>query len=129
MQLDGIGSSTMINSSNSSNISHLSSTESKPRFETRTIPNRERNDGEQRYVEEKRFSEGEVIDIIEKANKDFVVYDRRFEFSIHEKTKEIMVKVIDTTNGEVIRELPPEKVLDMVAAIWEVVGIIVDKKI
>ncbi|SHE88718.1 flagellar protein FlaG [Tissierella praeacuta DSM 18095] len=80
-------------------------------------------------VEEKRLSEENVIGIIEKANKDFIAYDRRFEFSIHETTKQIMVKVIDVTTDEVIREIPPEKVLDMVAAIWEVAGIIVDKKI
>ena len=78
---------------------------------------------------EKKLSEEEVIDVIEKANKDFIVYDRKFEFSIHEKTKQIMVKVIDANNDEVIRELPPEKILDMVAAMWEVAGIIIDKKI
>lgn len=93
------------------------------------IPRQTRQNDEQRYVEDKKFSQEEVIDVIEKANKDFVAYDRRFEFSIHEATKEIMVKVIDIKTDEVIRELPPEKILDMVAAIWEVAGIIVDKKI
>ncbi|MBU5427775.1 flagellar protein FlaG [Tissierella pigra] len=77
----------------------------------------------------KSISEEEVIGLIEKANKDFIIYDRRFEFSIHEKTKQIMVKVIDVTTDEVIRELPPEKILDIVASMWEVAGIIVDKKI
>ena len=130
MQVEGIGSiSTVINSSNNTRITQMVSSDNKPRFETRTIPNKQRGSQEKTYVEDKHFSEGEVIDIIEKANKDFVAYDRRFEFSIHEKTKQIMVKVIDATNDEVIRELPPEKVLDMVAAIWEAVGIIVDKKI
>jgi len=41
------------------------------------------------------------------------------QFSIHEETKEIMVKVLDTDTEEVIREIPPEKILDMVAKIWE----------
>ncbi|WMM24157.1 flagellar protein FlaG [Tissierella sp. MB52-C2] len=77
----------------------------------------------------KSISEEDVIGLIEKANKDFIIYDRRFEFSIHEKTKQIMVKVIDVTTDEVIRELPPEKILDIVASMWEVAGIIVDKKI
>lgn len=81
------------------------------------------------YPEQKKLSEQDVIGIIEKANKDFIVYDRKFEFSIHEKTKQIMIKVIDANNDEVIRELPPEKVLDMVAAMWEMAGIIIDKKI
>lgn len=92
-------------------------------------PVQAKQQGEPKQRQEKNLQEKDVIDIIEKANKDFVVFDRKFEFSIHEKTKQIMVKVIDTVTEEVIRELPPEKVLDMVAALWEVAGIIVDKKI
>lgn len=74
-------------------------------------------------------SEEELINAIEKANKEFIVYDRKFEFSIHEETKEIMIKVIDASNNEVIREIPPEKILDMVAKMWELAGLIVDEKV
>ncbi len=74
------------------------------------------------------MSEKTVINTIEHANKAIDVTYRRFEFSIHEKTKEIMVKVIDTETEEVIREIPPEKILDMVAMMWEMVGIIVDER-
>ena len=74
-------------------------------------------------------SREEVIDAIESANKEFIIYDRRFEFSIHEKTNQIMVKVIDVNSEEIIREIPPEKILDMVASMWEIAGIIVDEKV
>jgi len=78
---------------------------------------------------DKKINEDELISAIESANKSVNVYDRKLEFSIHEKTKEIMVKVIDTNTDEVIREIPPEKVLDMVAKLWELAGILVDKKV
>lgn len=78
--------------------------------------------------ERKKYTEDEIIDTIETANKEFIAYDRRFEFSIHEKTKQIMVKIIDVSNDEVIREIPPEKILDLVAAIWEISGILVDER-
>jgi flagellar protein FlaG len=39
-----------------------------------------------------------------------------------------MVKVIDAETDEIIREIPPEKILDMVAMMWEMVGIIVDER-
>lgn len=78
---------------------------------------------------EKAISEEQLIHAIDKANKSFEPFDRRFELSVHEKTKAVMVKVIDSTNDEVIREIPSEKVLDMVAHMLEVAGIIVDKKI
>lgn len=74
------------------------------------------------------ISEKVVLDAIERANKAISGGNRKFEFSIHEKTKEIMVKVIDSDTNKVIREIPPEKILDMVAKIWEMAGIIVDER-
>ncbi|NMB27019.1 MAG: flagellar protein FlaG [Tissierellia bacterium] len=101
----------------------------------RNIPNpiksgiRDQNVKSAEQLEQKRYTEDELIRSIESANKQFVAYDRRFEFSIHEKTKHIMVKVIDVTTDEIIREIPPEKILDLVAAIWEISGIIVDERV
>lgn len=73
-------------------------------------------------------SEKFVIEAIERANKAIEGARTEFRFSIHEKTHEISVKVLDKDNGEVIREIPPEKILDMVARMWEMAGIIVDEK-
>ena len=78
---------------------------------------------------QKRVNEQELIHAIEAANKSVQVFDRKLEFSIHEATKEIMVKVIDTNKDEVIREIPAEKTLDMVAKLLEKSGILVDEKV
>ncbi|MDW7674422.1 MAG: flagellar protein FlaG [Bacillota bacterium] len=48
---------------------------------------------------------------------------------MHEGTNRTMVKIVDRSDGKVIREIPPEKMLDLVAKMWEVVGIFVDEKI
>jgi len=77
---------------------------------------------------EEYVSEKAVLEAIEKANKAITVTRTQMEFSIHEKTKEIMVKVINTDTKEIIREIPPEKVLDMVAKMWEMAGILVDER-
>ncbi|MGI5838051.1 MAG: flagellar protein FlaG [bacterium] len=74
-------------------------------------------------------SERIVIEAIEKANRAIQGVRTQLEFSVHEKTGEIMVKVKNSDSGEVIREIPPEKILDLVANIWEMLGIIVDKKV
>lgn len=74
------------------------------------------------------ISEKILIDAIEKANKAMVSANRALEFSIHEKTKEIIVKVVDTESKEVIREIPSEKILDMVANMLEMAGILVDER-
>ncbi|MCF8020707.1 MAG: flagellar protein FlaG [Vallitaleaceae bacterium] len=84
-------------------------------------------DAEVAAVENTIEQEQQVIKAIEKANKHIRTYDRRLEFSIHDSTKQIMVKVINTENDTVIREIPSEKVLDMVAHLWEISGILVDE--
>lgn len=50
------------------------------------------------------------------------------QFSYHEETNRIAIKVLDQETGEVIREIPPEKTLDMIAKSLELAGILVDEK-
>jgi len=70
----------------------------------------------------------ELIPALEKLNKTAPIFDFRFHFLIHEETKRIMVQIIDQETGEVLNEIPPEKVLDLVARIQELVGLLVDEK-
>jgi flagellar protein FlaG len=72
--------------------------------------------------------EKQWINLIERANKALTGGNRSFEFSIHQATNQIMVKVIDTDTHDVIREIPNEKILDMVAKMWEMAGIFVDER-
>lgn len=75
------------------------------------------------------IQEKTVINAIEKANKKLEGIQSELEFSIHEKTKQIMVKVLDKSTKEIIREIPSEKILDMVAAMCEGAGLFVDEKL
>ncbi|MHB1126197.1 MAG: flagellar protein FlaG [Bacillota bacterium] len=76
-----------------------------------------------------KYVERGLIDIIEKANNSIMGPETMFKFSIHEGTKQIMVKVINKETEETIREIPPEKILNLVAKIWEIAGIIVDERV
>ena len=49
-------------------------------------------------------------------------------FGIHEDTNRITIKIVDKTTRETIKELPPEKTLDMIAKAWELAGLMVDEK-
>ncbi len=49
-------------------------------------------------------------------------------FGIHEATNRVTIKIVDKETKEVIKELPPEKTLDMIAKVWELAGILVDEK-
>ena len=50
------------------------------------------------------------------------------QFGIHEGTNRITIKIVDKDTKEVIKELPPEKTLDMIAKAWELAGIMVDER-
>ncbi|KKD54581.1 MULTISPECIES: flagellar protein FlaG [Paenibacillus] len=63
-----------------------------------------------------------VIDAIQGPQK-------MFEISVHEKTHAIMIKVMNKETGDLIREVPPEKILDIAARMMEIAGIIIDKKV
>ena len=85
--------------------------------------------GNQENGEQKREyapSEATISDSVSRANRHM---DRtRCEYSYHEKTKRVSIKVFDDETGEVIREIPPEKSLDMLQKMWEMAGILVDEK-
>lgn len=74
-------------------------------------------------------SEEHINKVIEQANKSLAAQNTKLEFSIHEKTKEIIVKVMNADTGEVIKEIPSEKTLDRFAEVLEKIGWLVDKKV
>ena len=49
-------------------------------------------------------------------------------FGIHEGTNRVTIKIVDKKTKETIKELPPEKTLDMIAKVWEMAGIMVVEK-
>lgn len=50
-------------------------------------------------------------------------------FGLHEETNRVIIQIVDKDTKEVIKELPPEKTLDMIAKAWELAGILVDEKL
>ncbi len=71
-------------------------------------------------------SEASIDDAVRSANRKLV--HTRCEYSYHKPTKRVSIKVIDEDTNEVIREIPPEKSLDMLQKMWELAGILVDEK-
>jgi len=74
------------------------------------------------------YTEEDLEKAVEKANQSFKPHNRRLEFESHDRRDRIMVKVVDTATDEVIREIPPEKIIDMVADMLEMAGILIDER-
>ena len=77
---------------------------------------------------EKKIDEEILQEGTQKLNEMTRIFDRSFHFEIHEESKRWMVQVINTETGEVIKEIPPEKILDMVARLDQFVGLVIDER-
>lgn len=65
---------------------------------------------------------------VDKVNQKIVPSKTRCEFSYHEDTNRISIKVIDQATEETIKEIPAEETLDMLSRIWELAGLLVDER-
>ena len=68
----------------------------------------------------------QIRQAVEKLNKSMT--NSEAIFGIHEKTNRVTIKIVDKDTKKVIKELPPEKTLDMMAKVWEMAGILVDER-
>lgn len=50
-------------------------------------------------------------------------------FGIHDETNRVTIKIIDKDSKEVLKEIPPEKTLEMIAKVWEAAGLLVDERL
>jgi uncharacterized FlaG/YvyC family protein len=77
---------------------------------------------------ELRVSEEEIQRADAMANKKAEPVYLEFQYQIHDKTNRLMISVINTQTQEVVREIPPEKVLDSLAKMWEMAGVLLDER-
>ncbi len=81
---------------------------------------------EQKGDAERQLSESTVREAVSSANSR--LSSTRCEFSYHKGTHRVSIKVFDKESDEIIREIPPEKSLEMLQKMWELAGLFVDTK-
>lgn len=95
-----------------------------------------RQDGQPRMIVDKKENvpsareevpREQVEQAAEKLNR--LMIDKRMQFDVSEKSNRIIVKIIDQESGEVISEIPPDKIVKMLDSIQEYLGMLIDKKI
>ncbi|MBW2645311.1 MAG: flagellar protein FlaG [Deltaproteobacteria bacterium] len=69
----------------------------------------------------------EMLDMVGENFK--LIHEVDLRFSIHEATGRTLVKVVSSETGEMVREIPPEQMLDLAAKIDEMMGILFDQKV
>lgn len=66
---------------------------------------------------------------IERLSRVSLAFDRRMNFLLHEQADRIFVQIIDMETEAIIREVPPEEILNLVGKMKDMVGIFLDRYI
>lgn len=86
------------------------------------------NDEQNAEMAKKGFAKNTVKNAIETANDSLKTNRTSARFKYHEATKQVSIKIIDDVTNEVIKEIPPEKSIEMLEKMLELSGILVDEK-
>lgn len=66
---------------------------------------------------------------VEHLNAAADIFNKGLHFRIHEETEQIVVEIINKETGEVIRQIPPEYMLEVVAKIDALLGLFIDERV
>ena len=69
----------------------------------------------------------EVSEIVDRLNHGVREIHERMSFSFHEKTKRIIVSVIDGDTNQVVREIPSKEAIKLLEHIQDFLGMLVDE--
>ena len=65
---------------------------------------------------DQRNTNAQIKKAVDEVNKKAV--NSEAIFGIHEATNRVTIKIIDKDTKKVLKEIPPEKTLDMIAKVW-----------
>lgn len=100
-------------------------------------PNNSQDRGEVNFVKEETKAQdkkgekpslNDLANAIEKINNTVRIFNRSIHFTKHEESGRLWVKVIDTETEKVVREIPPEEILNILARLDEIIGLLVDER-
>ena len=76
----------------------------------------------------REVNQEEVGRAAERINGALDALNRNLKVSVHKDTGQLVVRVTDPDSGKLIRQLPPEQMLDAEVNIKKVIGLFVDDK-
>lgn len=78
---------------------------------------------------EKNVNKVDLEVAVDQMNELLKPIRRNLKFEMHEKLERYYVTVVDSETSEIIKEIPPKKMLDMYAELAEFMGFLIDEKI
>jgi flagellar protein FlaG len=111
------------NSSSSVPDFQVKPVEGTPKINEKSAEPQSQNPKQQEHSKEK------MEKVIDSMNDFLKASNTHLKFQFHDELQKYYVAIVDDQTNEVIREIPPKKLLDMYAAMVEYLGLIVDKKV
>ena len=75
------------------------------------------------------LSKGKLTEAVEAVNEFLKLEKRSAQFVLHEGLDKYYVRLVDAETEEVVKEIPPERLLDAFYEMQKLAGMIVDEKI
>jgi flagellar protein FlaG len=83
----------------------------------------------QNNTETKSMSKNDVKSLVEKLNSSISTLNDSVKFSYSEDAKALVVKVVDSKTGQVIRQIPPEELIKLETSLSQSIGIIFNREV
>ncbi|HWL24545.1 MAG TPA: flagellar protein FlaG [Ureibacillus sp.] len=74
------------------------------------------------------ISKESIHQVVDSLNEIFNINNKNLKFVYHEGLKEYYVQLVNSETDEVVKEIPPKKLLDAYYEMQKLVGMIVDEK-
>lgn len=91
----------------------------------RTTESSDKNNG----LEKKEYTKEQLENAVESINEFLKIEQTDSKFVFHEGLNQYFVRLVDSKTEEVIKEIPPESLLNAFYEMQKLVGLIVDEKI
>ena len=86
------------------------------------------NENEINKISDEKEIKKKLQEITDQLNKEMDTLNTTIRFGFDDKTDEMYVSVVDTKDNRVIRQIPSEEAMRLVAKMRELVGMLFDEK-
>lgn len=128
MKIDGIDPLILSRIKDQASKTPLQETERADAQQTRVQQQKHQGRSQQSAIEIDKNLLQEVEEAVRKLNNTAEAMNLDLRFTVHEDSDRWMVQVVDIQEDEIVREIPPEKVLNVVAQIQSLIGVLLDER-
>jgi flagellar protein FlaG len=98
-------------------------------FEESTKLNVETKDTERSSEKGESLSIEDIENVIKEMNRFVQIFNTKISFEIDKDTRKTILKIVDAQTNEIIRQIPPEELLEISRRISELLGLIINEKV